>query len=182
MPTYLALFRGINIGGHNKLPMNELVSLLEEIGCRSIQAYIQSGNIIFDSKKRNRHDLADEIQHSISRRYGFSPTVLLMSPAEIQSAIEENPFPVDSGKALSFLFLESSPAKPDIDRLNALKTESEKFMLKDRVFYLYAPDGVGRSKLAGNIERCLGVTATGRNWNTVSRLASMLGLSLNGVK
>jgi uncharacterized protein (DUF1697 family) len=72
------------------------------------------------------------------------------------------------------LFLEKHPAKPNLERLNELKTNSEEFMLGDKVFYLYAPEGVGRSKLAMNVERCLGVATTGRNWNTVSVLASML--------
>jgi uncharacterized protein (DUF1697 family) len=174
MSTYLALFRGINIGGHHKLPMKELVSLLEELGCRNIQSYIQSGNVIFDSRRRNRDILADEIRNAISGRYGFSPIVILLTRSELNSAIAGNPFPTSDSKALSFLFLASPPENPDIDRLNALKTSSEDFMLKDRVFYLYTPDGVGRSKLANNVAKCLGVTTTGRNWNTVSHLASML--------
>jgi uncharacterized protein (DUF1697 family) len=174
MPTCLALFRGINIGGHHKLPIKELVSLLEEEGCSNIKTYLQSGNVIFDTRRQNRRKLSDDIRRSISTRYGFSPTVILLTPAELQSAIADNPFPTDDGKAVSFLFMESQPETPDLERLNALRGESETFLLADRVFYLYTPDGVGRSQLAAKAERCLGVATTGRNWNTVRRLAAML--------
>lgn len=174
MITYLALFRGINIGGHNKLPMKELVESLEEIGCKNIRTYIQSGNVIFDTSCRNRSKLSSDISQVILKRFGIAPKVMLLTAAELQEAIADNPFPLDDGKALHFLFLTEPPDKPDIERLTELKADSETFMLGDRVFYLYAPEGVGRSKLAMAIERCLGVETTGRNWNTVSRLASML--------
>lgn len=174
MATYLALFRGINMGGHGRLPMKELVSLLEEVGCRNMRTYIQSGNVIFESASRNRGKLSIALTASIFQRFGFSPKVMLLTAAELQSAIAHNPFPTDDGKALHFLFLEEQPANPDLGRLNTLKTGSEKFRLVDKVFYFYAPDGVGRSKLATNAERCLGVASTGRNWNTITALATML--------
>ncbi len=174
MATYLALFRGINMGGHGRLPMKELVSLLEEMGCKNTRTYIQSGNVIFETASRSRSKLSSNITESILQKFGFSPKVMLLTAAELKSAISHNPFPTNDGRALHFLFLEEQPAKPDLDRLNALKTDTEKFRLVDKVFYLYAPEGVGRSKLAMNAERCLGVATTGRNWNTVTMLAMML--------
>lgn len=174
MTTYLALFRGLNIGGHNKLPMKELVSLLEAEGCRNLKTYIQSGNVIFTTNRRNRRKLSDDISQAISTHYGFSPQVILLTAAELRNAIASNPFPTHNGKALSFLFMTSPPERPDLDRLDKLKSRTEAFMLGDRVFYLYTPDGAGQSKLAANAERCLGVATTGRNWNTISRLAIML--------
>lgn len=174
MTTYLALFRGINIGGHNKLPMRELATLLEEVGYKNVITYIQSGNVVFDSSSRSRSRITDDISLAVSNRFGFAPKVMLLTAQELQDAIAHNPFPSDDGKALHFLFLETQPDNPKIERLNAVKANSEAFMLGDKVFYLYAPEGVGRSKLAVSVERCLGVAATGRNWSTVSRLASML--------
>lgn len=174
MTTYLALFRGINIGGHNKVAMRELALLLEEVGCSNIRTYIQSGNVIFDTINRSRSTISQEISHSMLKRFGFEPKVMLLTAAELQDAIAHNPFPSTDGKALHVLFLEAHPDNPDLERLSALKKNSEEFKLGDKVFYLYGPEGVGRSKLAMNVERCLGVTTTGRNWNTVSRLASML--------
>lgn len=174
MTTYLALFRGINIGGHNKVAMKELVSLLEEVGCSNIRTYIQSGNVIFDTSSRSRSKLSQEISHSMMKRFGFAPKVMLLTAAELQDVIAHNPFPSTEGKALHALFLDAQPENPDLERLSVMKKKSEEFLLGDRVFYLYAPDGVGKSKLAVNVERCLGVATTGRNWNTVTRLASML--------
>lgn len=174
MVKYLALFRGINIGGHNKLPMKELASLLEECGCKNISTYIQSGNVILDSSSRNTVKLSGEISQAICQRFGFAPTVMLLTASELQDVIAYNPFPTDDGKALHFLFLEKQPDNPPLERLTGLKTNSEKFALGDKVFYLYAPGGVGRSKLAMSVQRCLGVATTGRNWNTVRRLAAML--------
>nr|BDD47824.1 hypothetical protein 11 [Gammaproteobacteria bacterium] len=180
MTTYLALFRGINIGGHHKLPMHELVQLCHEEGCRNIQTYIQSGNVIFDTKEKDANRLIDNIQHAIAERFGFSPSILLLTQARLQSAMQENPFPTSNGKALSLLFLTTPPDKPDIDGIRALKGRTEQYLLTDRVFYLYAPDGFGRSRLADKVEKLLGVAVTGRNWNTVSRLAAMLELREKG--
>jgi uncharacterized protein (DUF1697 family) len=174
MATYLALFRGINMGGHGRLPMKALASLLEEMGFTNIRTYIQSGNVIFTTGSRNRDKLASDISQAILQGFGFSPKVMLLTAVELRNAIALNPFPSDDGKALHFLFLEEHPAKPNLKRLRDLKTDSEDFRLGDKLFYLYAPEGVGRSKLAMNAERCLGVATTGRNWNTVSVLASML--------
>jgi uncharacterized protein (DUF1697 family) len=173
MTTYIALFRGINIGGHNKIPMEGLVALLEEVGCKNIRTYIQSGNVIFDTRRRSRAKLASDISQSIVKRFGFAPKVMLLTQYELQDVIAHNPFPSEDGKALHFIFLQQHPDKPDLERLSAHKRRSEEFMLGDRVFYLYTPEGVGGSKLAANVERCLGVATTGRNWNTVSKLASI---------
>lgn len=174
MTKYLALLRGINIGGHNKVPMKALISLLAECGCENITTYIQSGNVIFDSHCRNRSKLSAEISQAILKRFEFSPAVMLLTASELQDAIADNPFPTDDGRALHFLFLEKQPENPDLERLTALKKNAEKFVLGDKVVYLYAAEGVGRSNLAMSVERCLGVATTGRNWNTVSRLASLL--------
>ena len=174
MNTYIALLRGINIGGNNILPMKELVTILETLGYENIQTYIQSGNVVLRSSKKVGVKDAAEISGAIFRKKGFEPKVLLLSAKQLQDAIKNNPFPTDNGKALHFLFLESKPGQPNIGQLEALKTESEEFRLDKKVFYLYAPQGVGRSKLAVAIEKSLGVPVTGRNWNTVSRLASMV--------
>jgi len=173
--TYIALFRGINIGGRHQLPMKTLTSLIEGLGCRNVQTYIQSGNLLFDTNNRNRTALAGDISKAVFTRYHFSPTVLLLTEKELLSVIHNNPFPTDKGTALHFLFLASQPTAPNIARLDQLKTATEQYKLGDKVFYLYAPDGVGRSKLAANVEKCLGVATTGRNWNTVSRLVNIAG-------
>jgi len=174
MNTHIALFRGINVGGHHLLPMNELVSILEYLGYESVQTYIQSGNAVFRSRQDVEENGAAEISREILARKGFEPQILLLSPKQLMDAIENNPFPTGNGKSLHFSFLRSLPHEPDEERLRALKSASEEFRLKGRVFYLYAPDGIGSSKLAVAVEKALGVPLTGRNWNTVNKLAAMV--------
>ena len=172
--TYIALFRGINIGGHHTLPMKDLVRILQEMGFENIKTYIQSGNVVFQSTKTQRNSIAKDISQKISDIYGFEPKVLLLDQATLQDAIKNNPFETSDGKALHIIFLESIPTAPDLERLNALKSKSEEFKLSKNIFYLFTPEGVGRSKLAANIEKSLGVEGTGRNWNTVSKLIAMV--------
>src|SRR4029453_16438941 len=93
MKTYIALFRGINVGGKNSLPMKELVSLLEDLGCRSVKTYIQSGNAVFKSKEKDAARLSNKIRVEIKKRRGFEPYVLLLGLEEMEKAIAGNPFP-----------------------------------------------------------------------------------------
>lgn len=174
MKTYIALFRGINVGGKNSLPMKELLPILESMNYENIQTYIQSGNVVFSSSKTVGPSDATRIGQKISEKKGFEPKVLLLSEKQLQDAINNNPFPSDDGKALHFFFLESKPEKPDINKLESLKVQSEEFHLHKNVFYLYAPEGIGRSKLAAAVEKSISVPLTARNWNTVSKLATIV--------
>lgn len=175
MNKYIALFRGINVGGKNILPMNELVEILESMGFENVQTYIQSGNVVFQSRKKAGSKDAADISNRVLEKKGFEPSVLLLGEKDLQNAIANNPFPTDSGKALHFFFMKSLPEEPDIQKLESLKTDSEEIALHAGVFYLYAPEGIGRSKLAANVEKALGVPGTARNWNTVNKLMSMVG-------
>ena len=174
MNTYVALFRGINVGGRNALSMKELVVFLEDLGCRNVKTYIQSGNVVLQSSRSASH-LAEAIGHEIERCHGFKPHVLLLKISEFEAAIAANPFPEAEAdpKGLHFGFLDTAPSDPCLKKLEALKTESERFRLINKVFYLHAPDGVGRSKLAANSEKLLGVPMTDRNWRTVSKIRDM---------
>ena len=154
--------------------MNELVEILDNLGYKNIQTYIQSGNIIFCSKDINKEKIADNISKGVLKKKGFQPKVLLLREAQLQEAIKNNPFPTNNPKALHLFFLESKPRQPDIEHLNSIKTKTEEFKFSKVVFYLYTPDGIGRSKLAAAIEKAMGVPVTGRNWNTVSKLNSMI--------
>ena len=175
MNTIIALLRGINVGGHNKLPMRELVQLLESLGLANVKTYIQSGNVVFQSERTDLPALSSEIGTAVQERHGFTPRVLLLSLADFQTAVSQNPFPEaqDNHKTVHFYFLESAPPNPDLTVLEAVKTESERFALIDTVFYLHAPDGIGRSKLAVKVEKAMGVAATARNWRTASKLLEM---------
>lgn len=173
MNTFIALFRGINVGGNNLLPMKGLVAILQDMGCEKITTYILSGNVIFQIKKAERHRIAKDLSRNVFAHYGFEPEIILLEAADLLKAVENNPFSTREGKALHFFFLNEQPKAPDLERLAALKSASEKFKLDKNIFYLYAPDGIGRSKLAAQVEQCLKVPATARNWNTVSKLVEM---------
>ena len=172
MKTYIALFRGINVGGKNALPMKELVAILEDLGAQSVKTYIQSGNAAFVIPEKNASKLSHKISVEIKRRRGFEPHVLLLELQDLERAIRKNPFPeaATDPRALHAGFLASAPENPNLKKLAVLKSDSEQFRLIDRVFYLYAPDGVGRSKLAAGAEKLLGVPMTDRNWRTVCKI------------
>jgi len=175
MNVYVALFRGINVGGRNLLPMKELASVLADLGARNVKTYIQSGNAVFVSPEKDVARLAKSIGREIKKRRGFEPHVLLLGLDDIERAMRKNPFPeaATDPRTLHAGFLASVPGKPNLKALEGLKIESERFRLVDRVFYLHAPEGIGRSKLAANIERLLGVPMTDRNWRTVCKIREM---------
>jgi uncharacterized protein (DUF1697 family) len=154
--------------------MGKLVHILEGMGCENIKTYIQSGNVVFHSARKEKRRFAAEISSMILKTRGFAPKVLLLEISDLQEAIDNNPFTTTDGGFLHFFFLELNPTKPDLEGLQAVKSKSEKFSLNKRTFYLHAPDGIGRSKLAAKVEQGLGVPATARNWNTVSKLMSMV--------
>jgi len=174
MNTYIALFRGINVGGRNILPMKSLTELFESMGCENIKTYIQSGNVVFQTKQDSKLELTKQLSSKVHESHGFEPKVLLLDKSELASAVANNPFPVEEGKLLHFFFLSEAAESPDLEKIDAAKVPTESYKLSDQVFYLYAPDGVSRSKLFAKVEKCLGVPATARNWNTVSKLSSMI--------
>jgi uncharacterized protein (DUF1697 family) len=174
MKTYIALFRGINVGGRNILPMKDLIKILENLDCSQVKTYIQSGNVVFNTKENNRNILAEKISRGIEERFQFKPKVLLLEAADLELAIKNNPFDTENGKVLHFSFLETLPTALDLEGLIELKTDSEEFKFHNNIFYLYAPDGIGRSKLAAKVEQKLGVEVTARNWNTVNKLFEMV--------
>lgn len=176
MTTWIALFRGINVGGNNILPMAELRSDLQSLKLRNVRTYIQSGNVVFDSTAKTASSLARKIGGRIEKQHGFRPYILILDREQLLTAIESNPFPkaVSNPKTLHFYFLAEPATNADLKALDNAKIRTEKYKLVDRVFYLYAPDGVGRSKLAANAEKYLGVVATARNYRTVGKLLSMV--------
>ena len=176
MQTYIALFRGINVGGTGSLPMKELAALLEDLGCREVRTYIQSGNAVFASPEPDSAKLAAAISAEIKSRRGFEPQVLLLTRAEFEQAIAANPFPEAQSdpQSLHLGFLAVEPPVPNLAGIEKRRAASERWQLIGRVFYLCAPEGVGRSKLAAEVEKLLGVPLTDRNWRTVQAIAEMI--------
>ena len=178
MHTYIALFRGINVGGKNSLPMKDLASIFEILGASNVKTYIQSGNVVFQSASKDISSFSKRLGIEIRERRRFEPHILVIEFSEVETAITNNPFPEAESEpsSLHLGFLAGAPKNPDLKKLESLKKDSERFCLIGSIFYLHAPEGVGRSKLAASSERLLGVPMTDRNWNTVCKLKEMATL------
>jgi uncharacterized protein (DUF1697 family) len=173
--TYIALLRGINVGGNNKLPMRDLVTILEGLGLQNVKTYIQSGNVVFQSEQTDQAQLSQAITNAIRQRYGFGPYVLILDLKSYGDALAANPFPEGEAepKSLHLFFMDASPQTVDVAALDRVKAPNERYALLDRIFYLHAPDGIGRSKLAETLGKGWGVNITARNWRTVSEVMAM---------
>ena len=175
MTTFVALLRGINVGGKNILPMQAFSELLTELGCIDVATYIPSGNAVFRYSGKPA-ELTDMISTAIESKFGFRPSVLVLTADEFDDVARENPFVVEASdpKFLHVWFMREPATSANTTRMGELESGGEKFLLTDSAVYLYAPDGVGRSKLAAGMEKCLGVPATARNWRTVCKIGEML--------
>jgi uncharacterized protein (DUF1697 family) len=173
--TYLVLLRAVNVGGTNSLPTKDFVRVLEKTGLGSVRTYIQTGNAVFNASSKEGTGLSQKIKDRILVSHGFAPEVILLRLDELEDAVAANPYPGANSnpKSLHLAFLASAPGNPDLTALEKWRTESEQYSLQGRVFYFYAPEGVGRSKLFSRIEKVLGVGGTARNWRTVCKLLEL---------
>jgi len=172
---FVALLRGINVGGKHVLPMQELRELLAELGCEDVATYIQSGNVVFNHSGKPGN-LSEDISDAIEAQFGFRPFVLLMSATDFIAVASANPYSsmVVEPKFLHVCFLSELAKQPGIERMAELASATEQYVLTDTALYLSAPDGIGRSKLAHEVETCLGVRTTGRNARTVGKICEMI--------
>lgn len=176
LETYVALLRGINVGGRNRLQMRKLVGIAEGLGFCQASTYIQSGNLVFRYEQgASSERLGRALSEAINAECGFAPWVQVLRLAELQSAMDGNPFPEaeDEPKTLHLNFLAAASQEPNLDTIAAAAKENERYALTDSVFYLHAPDGIGRSELTKRLERLLGVSATGRNWRTLCKVREL---------
>jgi uncharacterized protein (DUF1697 family) len=175
MNLWVAFFRGINVGGHNILPMKGLRALLSDLGCADVSTYIQSGNVVFRHNESKSAPLQAKISREILKRFSLEPIVFLMTSRQLVAAHARNPFPDGERepKTLHLHFLAADTEHADWDAFRAMKSDSERYKLVGHVLYLYAPEGIGRSKLAAKIERLLGVPTTARNWRTVEKVLQL---------
>ena len=179
MTIKVALLRGINVGGKNSLPMQALRELLAELGCRNFSTYIQSGKVVFESDEA-ADALSRRLSGLIKKRFGFESFVLILTGDVFKAIADANPFAHDDiePKFVHVNFLSRKATAPDIHGMQDRQSGTEDFMLTDRALYLRAPDGIGRSKLAADAEKLLGVPATGRNWKTVCKLVEMVNAAI----
>jgi uncharacterized protein (DUF1697 family) len=155
--------------------MKDLVALLEGLGASHVETYIQSGNAVFRHAATRPAGLAGEIGAAIAKARGFESHALVLEATELEKAMASNPFPEAESdpKSLHLFFLAAAPKNPDLTGLEDIAGKRERFAIRGRVFYLHAPDGVGKSRLAARAEKALGVAATARNWRTVCKITAM---------
>jgi uncharacterized protein (DUF1697 family) len=173
MARVIALLRGVNVGGHNKIKMEALRALCDSLGCSNTQTYVQSGNVVFSTTKRNLATLSAEIEDAIQSSVGFRPNVILRTSSELRDIAAGNPFPAEAAADPSHLavFFLSAPVTPAAQAgIKALPPHPEKLHVSGREIYIYFPDGFGNSKLPTLLDRALKSAATARNWNTVTKL------------
>ncbi|MFG3124950.1 DUF1697 domain-containing protein [Streptomyces sp. NPDC048201] len=178
--TYAALLRGINVGGSKKLPMAELRTLLTGLGHDDVRTHLQSGQAVFTASQGDEGLLAWELSAAIEKRFGFPVDVIVRDHAYLTAVADACPFPAAELEAKQ-LHVTYFSAPVDAERFAGIDTAArlpEEFRLGDRCLYLYAPDGLGRSRLGEELARprvTKGLIATTRNWNTVRKLVELTG-------
>jgi len=172
---FLSLLRGINVSGHKIIKMTALKALYEELGFSEVVTYIQSGNVVFTSQKKTPAILKGLIESKIQIVFGFSVEVLVLTKADLEKVIENDPFSCDTITSRYVTFL-SSPLLVINDKdVEKMKDVSEKLHVTPTVIYLCCPNGYGKTKLSNTyFEKKLLLACTTRNWKTVLALAGLL--------
>lgn len=172
--VWIALLRGINVGGAGKLPMAAFRALLGNLGCESVATYIQSGNAVFRSAAP-AGTLAPAIAAAIAEAHGFRPAVLLLTLTEMEAALAANPFPVpaEQGQTVHLFFTEGALDGLDLTPIEALARNGERVAVRGRTLFLHAPAGIGRSELAAKLSRHLPGPATARNLRSTLAIAAL---------
>ena len=176
LPVHVALLRGINVGGKNKLPMRDLVAMFGNAGCDDVRSYIQSGNVVFRASEALAARLPALISAAIAEDFGIQVPVILRSAAELRAVSEGNPYLARGADAaaLHVMFLAAEPAAERAAVLDPQRSAGDSFELLGREIYLHCPNGVARTKLTNDyFDRTLRTISTGRNWNTVLHLRDM---------
>jgi uncharacterized protein (DUF1697 family) len=183
MTTYIALLRGINVGGHRLIKMADLKAMFEALGFGGVQTYIQSGNVVFQADETEA-PLRQRIEQQIAATCGFPVTVALRTHDELARVITACPFAPDAlaeGEHLYVALLAETPASTGIERMLASKTAPDEFRVLGREVYLLYRQSMRETLLTnGLIESRLGVLATSRNWRTLTTLAAMSQSLANG--
>ena len=172
----IALLRGINVGGKNKLPMADLRDIFGDAGCVAVQTYIQSGNVVFEAAQDLAGRLPEIVTQAISERFGFETAVVVRSGEELRQIVDSNPFDTSGDpRFLQVAFLEEAPSPEAISRLDLERSPPDAFAVRGRNVYLHYPNGVARSKLTNEyLAAQLQTASTMRNWRTVLTLLEMV--------
>ncbi|HEV2617277.1 MAG TPA: DUF1697 domain-containing protein [Candidatus Acidoferrales bacterium] len=177
MAVMISMLRGVNVGGHNKIKMDELRKVYESLKLRDCQTYVQSGNVVFRTEERDLAALRERIERKIEARFGFRPDVIVRTSDQLRDAIARNPFAgrrgIEPGKLL-VTFLANEPGAEARAKVLAMKFAPEELRLGGRELYIYFPNGMGQTNLSWMaVVKALGTTGTGRNWNSVTKMLEM---------
>lgn len=176
--TYVALLRGINVGGKHLLPMASLAAIFVGEGCTGVRTYIQSGNVVFSATAALAVGLAERVRERVAAEFGFRPPVLLRTGRELAAVAGANPFLTEGADPASLHvgFLERAPTPEQCAALDPDRSPGDRLVVCGREVYLHFPNGVARSKLtSAYLDSILGTTSTFRNWRTVLNLVEMTG-------
>tara|TARA_R110002050_G_scaffold20248_2_gene57399 strand:+ start:263 stop:793 length:531 start_codon:yes stop_codon:yes gene_type:complete len=175
MQTYIALLRGINVGGHKKLKMADLKLMMEGLGFQNVNTYIQSGNVVFSASEEK--GLSEKISKEIANKFGYEVPVLVKTTEAITKILKDCPFKEEKKVEAYFMLFASSPKKELMETVNEINYPNEEFVLTKDCVYIYFGNGYGNAKLNNNFfEKKLMVTATTRNYRTLSKLVEMTQL------
>ena len=174
MTIYIALLRGINVGGHNIIKMADLKQLMGTMGLNNVQTYIQSGNIVFESDNES-DELSQQIVQKIKDTFGFSVPVILRTSKGWKQLIEGCPYPVETlgeGESIHLALLSDIPSQEAFNKLQKFQNDVDLYHVQDKDIYLLLRQNFRDSKLPLQLQK-LGVSATIRNWKTTMKLAAM---------
>jgi uncharacterized protein (DUF1697 family) len=171
--VYVALLRGINVGGKTRIAMAALRDTCASVGCEDVVTYIQSGNVVVKSKL-TADKLRSALEEAIAKEFGFNPAVMLRTAKELAAVADRNPYPDADDKSVHVGFLHAGPNATTKKCLAAIDCAPEELTVDGRDIYLHLPNGMGRAALPVQMERCLRPTpVTVRNWRTVTKLAEL---------
>lgn len=173
---HVALLRGINVGGKNRLPMAELVECFTSCSCSDVQTYIQSGNVILRAPASRLRTLDRAIADCIEARFGFRVPVILRSAEAMRRTLDRNPFLArgDAPDLLHVAFLRETPPPERVAALDTRRFAPDELAIVDDCVYLRLPSGVGKSKLTNAwLDASLATVSTLRNWRTVVTLCEL---------
>ena len=192
MASHVALLRGINVGGRNKVPMADLREVVTSLGHTGVSTYIQSGNVLFSTAEDDTAKLAAALESAIESRFGIWSSVVVLSRDELARVLAANPYPDEPNpRMVHVVFLNGSPPQDLLDRITAAESAAAAKGSRDTVqligpsagqaLFLHTPDGFGTSELAQNVLKILappkksrpGLAATARNWATATKLLSL---------
>ncbi len=178
MPTYIALLRGINVGGRNTIPMAELRALCRSLGFAGPRTLLQSGNLVFTTGDAELTSVQARLEAGIGDAFGFEIPVILRRPAAFRATLERQPWTAEQlrqPKKLVVVFLSEAPGEQALDELRRGNPGPERMHAAGDALYVFYAAGQARSRLTGvRIERALDIRATARNWNTCNRILKLL--------